>query len=150
MKICVFGPSGCGKTTFCEQLISKLPEFELLQVDYYREKNTRYTLYGQQLADSIDFYGRHQIIEAVGIGVTAHLLHEKLRRVKDHVLIVVLIAHAEVIKQRGKDFSGLDYAALIEQEFQEFHRIELINNTMQELSSNINTTLQEIFAYANK
>ncbi|ENP0873853.1 hypothetical protein ACCI29_004350 [Vibrio parahaemolyticus] len=139
MHIFIFGNLNVGKSTFCRKLHKKLPEYDYLSLDRYRQQYSDGSLKGEQLA-SLEFVADvkntpHAIVEFTGVGPVSELLKETLNT-KCGVLIVVQRCISENVATIDEArFSNIPYPA-------EYKNCQTIEEVIQQLDKS--TTLSAL------
>ena len=139
MHIFVFGNLNVGKSTFCRKLNKKLPEYDYLSLDQYRQQYSNGSLTGEQLA-SREFVSDvkntpNAIIEFTGFGTVSESLKEILNT-KCGVLIVVQRCLSENVSTIDKArFSNIPYP-------EEYKNCQTIEEVIQQLHKS--TTLSAL------
>ncbi|NOH97228.1 hypothetical protein [Vibrio sp. 99-70-13A1] len=139
MHIYIFGNLNVGKSALCRELHKKLPDYDYLSLDHYRQQYSDGSLKGEQRA-SCKFVAdvkntSHAIVEFTGCGSIAERLKATLN-IKCGVLIVVNRCMDENLAAIDEDkFSRIPYPA-------EYKKCQSIVDTIQRLEES--TTLSSL------
>ena len=118
MKVFVFGNIASGKSTLVKRL-TKHTGFVSVRIDMFRKKYGDGSREGEwkardEFLAAIDTGDSNQVIEAMGLGMLGFLIKERIKEIRDKIIVIIVNADPEICIKRyynrkaGRERQGIE------------------------------------------